>query len=480
MINDQESNNIDKIFIRELNLPLSVINALEKDHIKTVSNLLCRKEDLLQIEGIGKKNIKEINRVLDAINSNFDKSFERDGYCACGVAETINEKKESSPEKDFSTIINYLVDSSGLEALFVLFSGYSGVSKEQIVGMSRKKEITITRFFFVYILREYLKLSYPAIGRILGDRDHTTIIHAYNEFKGSLEKLFSTKYSEITERNKIVLFSQYILKTTKLTCEEIEQRLRSVCEKNNIKAVHIQDLAHEQEPISTLKYGEIPERNLQILSLYREGKTLGVIAIEYNLTRERVRQIAEKSIRQMAINESILKGIIMDTDIALEEERKQRKLIKESQKPIKPIIKIEKRWSRYYACCKKCGTTTLPHIKHGLCERCSGHFRADRRELIIKEHENKCDFCNIFRHDAILKYRRDFYITKDKRVFCRKCFLKTTGKKLGGYKNYKWSRFYPKCQSCGTTSVPYLGNGLCKDCGSKGVGKNAEQLRMFS
>jgi hypothetical protein len=123
-----------------------------------------------------------------------------------------------------------------------------------------------------------------------------------------------------------------------------------------------------------------------------------------------------------------------------------------------------------------CETTTIPHIKKGLCEQCAGHFRDDRREEIVRQHGNKCDSCALLRDEVIASFGRDFYITKDKRVYCQKCFLKTTGKKLGGYKNYIWSRFFPECKSCGTTYFPHFRTGLCEKCGNKITDKKRETL----
>jgi chromosomal replication initiator protein DnaA len=33
----------------------------------------------------------------------------------------------------------------------------------------------------MYVLREYFNISYPAIGKEIGGRDHTTVIHSYDK-----------------------------------------------------------------------------------------------------------------------------------------------------------------------------------------------------------------------------------------------------------------------------------------------------------
>lgn len=48
---------------------------------------------------------------------------------------------------------------------------------EEIVSPRRLKEFAVVRSVIVNLLREMTALSLPEIGRILGGRDHTTILH---------------------------------------------------------------------------------------------------------------------------------------------------------------------------------------------------------------------------------------------------------------------------------------------------------------
>ena len=155
----------------------------------------------------------------------------------------------------------------------------------------------------------------------------------------------------------------------------------------------------------------------------------------------------------------------MDVDVLLEEEAKKRKNTQDSKKPVKPVkVKKEKRWSTYYDACKLCNLTAYPHVRRGLCERCLGAYRGDIREKIVAEHLNQCDACHMSRPDAIRTYGRDLHIKKDKTVLCSRCFLDSVSQKMGHYKNYEWSRHYPACRNCGTTTVPHAMKGLCLNC----------------
>lgn len=60
---------------------------------------------------------------------------------------------------------------------------YYGIKKEDLLGKKRNKEIVFPRQVLVFFLREELDLPYKSIGRELGGRDHTTIIHDYNKIK---------------------------------------------------------------------------------------------------------------------------------------------------------------------------------------------------------------------------------------------------------------------------------------------------------
>ena len=69
--------------------------------------------------------------------------------------------KQRSPEQLLSEICDYL-----------------GVSVEAVRGRSRQRPIVGARQTAMYVVRELTDLSYPAIARLFGGRDHTTVIHA--------------------------------------------------------------------------------------------------------------------------------------------------------------------------------------------------------------------------------------------------------------------------------------------------------------
>ena len=54
----------------------------------------------------------------------------------------------------------------------------TGVSVARILGEERGQEAVKPRTAVIWVMREHFGLSLPKIGKLLGDRDHTTILMA--------------------------------------------------------------------------------------------------------------------------------------------------------------------------------------------------------------------------------------------------------------------------------------------------------------
>ena len=56
-----------------------------------------------------------------------------------------------------------------------------GFSIDELIGGSRRRPLVTARQISMYIFRELTELSYPAIAKEFGGRDHTTVIHAVDK-----------------------------------------------------------------------------------------------------------------------------------------------------------------------------------------------------------------------------------------------------------------------------------------------------------
>jgi chromosomal replication initiator protein len=71
-------------------------------------------------------------------------------------------------------------------------------SVEEICGKSRRRPLVAARQTAMYVVRELTDLSYPAIAREFGGRDHTTVIHACEKIRNQLGERRQT-YDQVTE-----------------------------------------------------------------------------------------------------------------------------------------------------------------------------------------------------------------------------------------------------------------------------------------
>ncbi len=81
-------------------------------------------------------------------------------------------------------------------------SKHYSIRKEVLLGKKRNKEIVLPRQILIFLLREELDLPYKGIGREVGGKDHTTIIHNYNKIKKLIieDNNLEQEISEIRDR----------------------------------------------------------------------------------------------------------------------------------------------------------------------------------------------------------------------------------------------------------------------------------------
>ncbi len=65
---------------------------------------------------------------------------------------------------------------------------YYDIKIDDLLGSSRKKQLVIPRQIAMYLMRNEIKASYPTIGQELGNRDHTTAMHAFIKITNELNK----------------------------------------------------------------------------------------------------------------------------------------------------------------------------------------------------------------------------------------------------------------------------------------------------
>jgi chromosomal replication initiator protein len=126
---------------------------------------------LVAIASAVQNNIRELEGALTklAAHIKFKNAAPTAELCQT-VLSSINPKKVIS----FKKIVQETV-------------GFYDVKEKDILSDSRKKEIVLPRQVVMYLLREELNASFPSIGRKMGDKDHTTVMHAYKKIVSEIK-----------------------------------------------------------------------------------------------------------------------------------------------------------------------------------------------------------------------------------------------------------------------------------------------------
>ncbi len=84
-------------------------------------------------------------------------------------------------------LFNQPIKISSPKKIVQAVNGFYDLKDKEIFETTRKKEVVKPRQIVMFFLREELKYSFPAIGRMFKGKDHTTAIHAHNKIKKEIE-----------------------------------------------------------------------------------------------------------------------------------------------------------------------------------------------------------------------------------------------------------------------------------------------------
>jgi len=83
------------------------------------------------------------------------------------------------------------------QELLTEIAGLLGFAVDALRGKSRQRPLVMARQEAMYVFRELTDLSYPAIARLFGGRDHTTVIHAVDKITRLMAERSET-YDRVT------------------------------------------------------------------------------------------------------------------------------------------------------------------------------------------------------------------------------------------------------------------------------------------
>lgn len=119
-------------------------------------------------------NIREMEGILSKVVFyasliNKEKATMEEAYEALKDCET-SSKENINAEKIIDTVCSFFK-----------------ISKEELIGKKKNKEIVEPRQVCIYLINDMLSIPLTAIGAMFGGRDHTTIMHARDKISGNLK-----------------------------------------------------------------------------------------------------------------------------------------------------------------------------------------------------------------------------------------------------------------------------------------------------
>jgi len=132
------------------------------------------KEILTYISDHVQNNIRELEGALNKI-------------IAFHQFRSIEPTLDSVKETLSDYISNIQSKSLSPKEIIEATAKFYNLTYKDLIGKSRKKELVWPRQIAIYLIREELTTSYPAIGEALGGRDHTTAMHSYNKILEELK-----------------------------------------------------------------------------------------------------------------------------------------------------------------------------------------------------------------------------------------------------------------------------------------------------
>lgn len=134
------------------------------------------------------------DEVLNFLASNIQNNIrELEGALNSLIAHTLLYHKEICVE-DAQAILKNTINTNVKQQsitpkkIILIVTDFFEINPRDLSAHSRKKELVLPRQIVMYLMRKEINYSFPAIGELLGGRDHTTAIHAFDKIENELNQ----------------------------------------------------------------------------------------------------------------------------------------------------------------------------------------------------------------------------------------------------------------------------------------------------
>jgi len=132
------------------------------------------------------KNVRELEGILMQAVAQYE--LEQCMPTMKSIADTMRKlKKDPHADEEPVGFASSLKRQASFQDVMEAVSRYYSVSVQDMLGASRVREILLPRQIVMFLLKKYLRTSYVRIGEIFSNRDHTTVMNAYNKIEQMLQ-----------------------------------------------------------------------------------------------------------------------------------------------------------------------------------------------------------------------------------------------------------------------------------------------------
>lgn len=151
--------------------------AILNQKIEEYSHLSFKQETIEYLANHFDSNVRELEGALK--NINLVASVRN--LTTIGVDVAVEALRARTPGVASATVIP-------IEKIQTEVGQFYGISIKEIKGTKRVQNIVLARQVAMYLAREMTDNSLPKIGKEFGNRDHSTVLHAYNKIRAALEQ----------------------------------------------------------------------------------------------------------------------------------------------------------------------------------------------------------------------------------------------------------------------------------------------------
>jgi len=120
-------------------------------------------------------NIRELEGAINKIQTHLE--IYQKPISLSLITEILQDNINNSRTKNIS-----------IEKIVKVVAGFFSIDKKELLGKRRYKELVYPRQIIMYLLRQELNYSFPRIGKELGGKDHTTIMHGVEKINKMIKK----------------------------------------------------------------------------------------------------------------------------------------------------------------------------------------------------------------------------------------------------------------------------------------------------